>query len=63
MGSHPPAHSVTVRVSMEVIASHDVEVLPHQEAHQEVIWPLNEFCFACTTVCRAGRSPTAQAVF
>ena len=27
MGSHPPAHTVTVRVSMEVITSHDVEVL------------------------------------
>ena len=41
MGSHPPTHTVAVRVSMEVIASH---------AHQEVIWPLNEFCFACTTI-------------
>ena len=48
MGSHPPTHAVAVRVSMEVIASHDIEVL-RTRAHQEVIWPLNEFCFACTT--------------
>ena len=33
MGSHPPAHAVTIRVSMEVITSHDVEVLRTRKSY------------------------------
>ena len=33
MGSHPPTHTVTVRVSMEVITSHDVEVLRTRKSY------------------------------